>query len=71
MKQVIQDKWEMLTALKFQRYIESMHKCCQLVIEARGGSIKYKCYHFIQNPKLYLGNLWFPTKKRLGGGSEI
>ena len=63
MKQAIQDEWEMLTVVEFRSYIESTHKRCQLVIKARGRSIKYKCYHFVQNPKLYLENPWFPINK--------
>ena len=48
-----------------------MHKCCQLVIKARESSIKYECYYFVQKPKLYLENSWFPINKYFGGKIEI
>lgn len=41
MKEVIEEEWEKLTEEDFRTYIESMLKQYKLVIEARGGSIKY------------------------------
>ena len=41
MKKVIKEEWEKLTEEDFRACIESMPKRCKLVIEARGGSIKY------------------------------
>ena len=68
MRQAIQDEWEISTEVDFRRYVESMHKRCQLTIKARGSSIKCKCYHFIQNPELYLANQWFLIEKGYDAG---
>lgn len=41
MQKVIQEEWDKLTVEDFCKCIESMPKRCELVIRARGGSIKY------------------------------
>ena len=41
MKKVIEKEWDKLTVGDFRKYIESIHRRCELLILARGGSIKY------------------------------
>ena len=48
MKEVIKKEWEKLTEEDFCACIESMLKQCKLVIEARGGSIKYWPIYLIE-----------------------
>ncbi len=41
MKDAIKEEWERLTEEDFCKCVESMHNRCKLVIQAKGGSIKY------------------------------
>lgn len=41
MEAVLQEEWDNLTPADWRRCIKSMRKRCELVIKAKGGSIKY------------------------------
>ena len=38
---MIEEEWDKLTEEDFRKYIENMHRHCELLILARGGSINY------------------------------